>query len=187
MALLQAIKQGVLASLRVPVAHQAAAPTSLFLLRGFAADASYLDKKDVTERVLNTVKGFEKVDAGAVSGGGRACGLGGGPQAAQQPFRWHAVACQQQEGLGRRAQPAGTVGGAAGVVPLPPLCAGLHLLCPAWASVPRPHHHHRRLATALPTSCLPAGEPRLCLPEGPGSGQPGHGGAGDGAGGGVCD
>ena len=67
MALLQAIKQGVLASLRVPVAHQAAAPTSLFLLRGFAADASYLDKKDVTDRVLNTVKGFEKVDAGAVS------------------------------------------------------------------------------------------------------------------------
>ena len=26
-----------------------------------------LDKKEVTDRVLNTVKGFEKVDAGVVS------------------------------------------------------------------------------------------------------------------------
>jgi hypothetical protein len=74
MALLQraiaAVRQGVLCSVRLSpnyaAASAAAAPLSLQFLRNFA-DASYLDKKDVTDRVLNVVKNFDKVDAGKVS------------------------------------------------------------------------------------------------------------------------
>ncbi|KAL4432837.1 hypothetical protein ABPG77_008163 [Micractinium sp. CCAP 211/92] len=59
------IKQGVVARL---CAQQqgAAGPAALQLLRGFA-DASYLDKGEVTDRVLSVVKNFEKVDAAKVS------------------------------------------------------------------------------------------------------------------------
>ena len=58
-----AVRQGVLAHLR----HEAnvAAPISLQSWRGFA-DASYLDKNEVTDRVLNVVKHFEKVDSSKV-------------------------------------------------------------------------------------------------------------------------
>lgn len=74
MALLQrafaAVRQGVLANVRlapgIPLqAEQAAAPVSLQFLR-FFADASYLNKNEVTDRVLNVVKNFEKVDAAKV-------------------------------------------------------------------------------------------------------------------------
>ena len=60
------IKQGVVARL---CAQQqgAAGPAALQLLRGFA-DASYLDKGEVTDRVLGVVKNFEKVDAAQVRG-----------------------------------------------------------------------------------------------------------------------
>ena len=74
MALLQraiaGVRQGVLGSVRLSpnyaVASAAAAPLSLQVLRNFA-DASYLDKKEVTDRVLNVVKNFDKIDAGKVS------------------------------------------------------------------------------------------------------------------------
>ena len=87
MALLQAIKGGVLATLRLPVA----APASHFLLRGFAADASYLDKQAVTDRVLNTVKGFEKIEASKVreyvrAGQGACLQHGPAPQGVWQPY-----------------------------------------------------------------------------------------------------
>lgn len=67
---LAALKQGVLATVRLPasgVAQQAAAPVSLRLWRGFGdAAGSFLDKGEVTDRVLNVVKGFEKVEEGKV-------------------------------------------------------------------------------------------------------------------------
>lgn len=71
MALVQrafaSLRGAVLANLRIPASspQTAAAPISLQILRSFA-DASYLDKNDVTDRVLNVVKHFDKVDAGKV-------------------------------------------------------------------------------------------------------------------------
>jgi hypothetical protein len=66
---LAVIRQGVLAHLRIPANYTwvqaAAAPVSLQVLRGFA-DASFLDKKDVTDRVLEVVKNFDKVEASKV-------------------------------------------------------------------------------------------------------------------------
>ena len=67
MALAQALataRRGVLSHLRVPVnfaatQHQAG-PVSWQCVRGFAG--TYLDKNEVTERILNVVKNFEKVD-----------------------------------------------------------------------------------------------------------------------------
>lgn len=80
---LRAIKQGVLATVRLPsgAAQQAAAPISLRLWRGFGdAAGSFLDKGEVTDRVLNVVKGFEKVEEGKVRAQrpGVAVGLGSG-------------------------------------------------------------------------------------------------------------
>ena len=74
MALLQrtfaAVRQGVLNNIRltpgITLQSQAAAPISLNFLR-FFGDASYLDKSEVTDRVINVVKNFDKVDAGKVS------------------------------------------------------------------------------------------------------------------------
>ena len=91
MALLQrafaAVRQGVLANVRlapgIPLqTEQAAAPLSLQFLR-FFAHASYLDKNEVTDRVLNVVKNFEKVDAAKVrtQGKGWDGGAGHGPMA----------------------------------------------------------------------------------------------------------
>jgi NADH dehydrogenase (ubiquinone) 1 alpha/beta subcomplex 1 len=64
-----AVRQGVLGRVRLQptwaMGAAAASPLSLQFLRGFA-DASFLDKKDVTDRVLNVVKNFEKVDAAKV-------------------------------------------------------------------------------------------------------------------------
>lgn len=70
MVLLQTLRRAVLSSVRVPpnlslAQQQAAAPLSLQSWRGFA-DASYLNKSEVTDRVLGVVKNFEKVDAGKV-------------------------------------------------------------------------------------------------------------------------
>lgn len=67
-----ALRQAVLSHVRIPASSSSltqsvSAPVSLQFLRGFA-DASYLDKKEVTDRVLNVVKNFEKVDAAKVSG-----------------------------------------------------------------------------------------------------------------------
>ena len=81
MALLQrtlaALRSGVLASVRIPpsfaAAQQVGAPTALQALRGFA-DASFLNKDEVTQRVLDVVKNFEKVEASKA----RACGGGDG-------------------------------------------------------------------------------------------------------------
>jgi hypothetical protein len=70
MVLLQTLRRAVLSSVRVPpnlslAQQQTAAPLSLQFWRGFA-DASYLNKSEVTDRVLGVVKNFEKVDAGKV-------------------------------------------------------------------------------------------------------------------------
>lgn len=66
-----ALKQGLLRHLRVPLQQQtvfgsaAAAGTSLSLWRGFAG-GGYLDKDDVTQRVLEVTKHFEKIDPAKV-------------------------------------------------------------------------------------------------------------------------
>ena len=62
---LNAVRGGILAHLRVPVsqsvAQHQAAPASWQFVRAFAG--TYLDKNDVTERVLSVVKNFDqKVD-----------------------------------------------------------------------------------------------------------------------------
>jgi len=67
-----AVRQGVLANLRLTPQYslsyaQTYAPISSSFLR-FFADASYLDKNDVTERIMNVVKNFEKVDVAKASG-----------------------------------------------------------------------------------------------------------------------
>lgn len=53
------VRQGVLSRLAVQ------ASPALNSVRAFAS-ASYLDKKDVTDRVLSIVKNFDRVDAGKV-------------------------------------------------------------------------------------------------------------------------
>lgn len=64
-----AVRQGVLNKVRLSpnfvLQSETAAPLSLQFIRSFA-DASYLDKNEVTDRVLNVVKNFEKVDDGKV-------------------------------------------------------------------------------------------------------------------------
>lgn len=64
-----AVRQRVLANVRLPpnvsLPSAAVAPISLHFLRLFA-EASYLDKNEVADRVLNVVKNFDKVDAGKV-------------------------------------------------------------------------------------------------------------------------
>jgi hypothetical protein len=61
-----AVQQGVLSHVRLSaIGGIAAAATAPVLLRGFA-DASYLNKDDVTSRVLEVVKNFDKVDAAKV-------------------------------------------------------------------------------------------------------------------------
>jgi NADH dehydrogenase (ubiquinone) 1 alpha/beta subcomplex 1 len=66
-----AFKQGLLRHLRVPLQQQtllgsaAAVGTSLSLWRGFAG-GGYLDKDEVTQRVLEVTKHFEKIDPAKV-------------------------------------------------------------------------------------------------------------------------
>lgn len=70
MALSQAassIRALVLRHMRIPVQTNAGAASSLAILRGFAGGA-YLDKDDVTERVLHVAKHFQRVDAAKVRG-----------------------------------------------------------------------------------------------------------------------
>ncbi|KAL3153948.1 Acyl carrier protein 2, mitochondrial [Trebouxia sp. C0010 RCD-2024] len=66
---LTAIRTGVLSHLRVPANFSAtqhqAGPASWQCVRGFAG--TYLDKNEVTERILNVVKNFEKVDQSKVT------------------------------------------------------------------------------------------------------------------------
>lgn len=66
---LTAVRTGVLSHLRVQASltatqHQAG-PAAWQSVRGFAG--TYLDKNEVTERILNVVKNFEKVDQSKAS------------------------------------------------------------------------------------------------------------------------
>mmetsp|Transcript_115 Transcript_115/g.405 ORF Transcript_115/g.405 Transcript_115/m.405 type:complete len:130 (-) Transcript_115:248-637(-) len=68
----QQLRSAVLSHLRVPVSGLAASTTqaagaslSIFGVRGFA-DAG-LDKAEVTDRIINVVKNFEKVDPAKVT------------------------------------------------------------------------------------------------------------------------
>ena len=69
---ISSVSRGVLSRIRVPVNLQqsggqvVAAAGSFSIWRSFAK-GTYLDKGDVTERVLNVVKHFEKVDENKVS------------------------------------------------------------------------------------------------------------------------
>ena len=58
-----AFRSGVLGKLHVETNFPAA---SLHLIRTFA-EGTYLSKDDVTQRILNVVKNFDKVDPGKVS------------------------------------------------------------------------------------------------------------------------
>jgi NADH dehydrogenase (ubiquinone) 1 alpha/beta subcomplex 1 len=75
-----AFKQGLLRHLRLPLQQQslfgsAVAPgTSLSLWRGFAG-GGYLDKDEVTSRVLEVTKHFEKIDPAKVCPRVARCGL----------------------------------------------------------------------------------------------------------------
>lgn len=66
-----AFKQGLLRHVRLPLQQQsifgsaAAAGTSLSLWRGYAG-GGYLEKDDVTSRVLEVTKHFEKIDPAKV-------------------------------------------------------------------------------------------------------------------------
>ncbi|KAL3140141.1 hypothetical protein ABBQ38_004418 [Trebouxia sp. C0009 RCD-2024] len=66
---LTAVRTGVLSHLRVPANFSAtqhqAGPASWQCVRGFAG--TYLDKNEVTERILNVVKNFEKVEQSKVT------------------------------------------------------------------------------------------------------------------------
>ncbi|KAI8467036.1 MAG: acyl carrier protein [Monoraphidium minutum] len=64
---MQQLRQAILKHVRIPVqqtSNPAAAAVSSFW-RGFAG-GGYLDKDEVTQRVLNVAKHFEKVDPGKV-------------------------------------------------------------------------------------------------------------------------
>ncbi len=67
----QALKAGVLRHIRLPLQHAYGASTSgsaalsLSLWRGFAG-GGYLDKDDVTQRVLDVTKHFEKIEPAKV-------------------------------------------------------------------------------------------------------------------------
>nr|AAU93953.1 mitochondrial acyl carrier protein [Helicosporidium sp. ex Simulium jonesi] len=63
------LRQGVLAKVRLAPGSsvfQGLAASQCQAVRGFA-ESSYLSKSDVTARVLDIVKNFEKVDAGKVT------------------------------------------------------------------------------------------------------------------------
>ena len=64
---LAAVRSGVISHIQVPVGgfQAAAGGLSLTLSRGFA-EGTYLNKDDVTERVLKVVKNFEKTDPAKV-------------------------------------------------------------------------------------------------------------------------
>lgn len=93
-----ALRQGVLASVRVPLAQQGLAPAPA-LARCFS---SYLDKQQVQDRVLQVVKTFEKVEEGKVStgeaarrSGARAMARGAAPSGRRR--RRQAAAAGRQE------------------------------------------------------------------------------------------
>lgn len=66
-----AVKQGLLRHLRMPLqqacnsSSNAGASAGLTLWRGFAG-GGYLDKDEVTQRVIDVTKHFEKIDPGKV-------------------------------------------------------------------------------------------------------------------------
>lgn len=65
------LRSAVLASVRIPSSPWAVtelgAPLSQQFLRGFAAEGTYLDKGEVTDRILNLVKNFDKVEPSKVT------------------------------------------------------------------------------------------------------------------------
>mmetsp|Transcript_18217 Transcript_18217/g.59478 ORF Transcript_18217/g.59478 Transcript_18217/m.59478 type:complete len:124 (+) Transcript_18217:1-372(+) len=65
-SLARACREAILSRARVPVAQQALAPLALAPVRLFGAN-SYLDKSEVTERVIQVVRAFHKVDAAKVT------------------------------------------------------------------------------------------------------------------------
>jgi NADH dehydrogenase (ubiquinone) 1 alpha/beta subcomplex 1 len=92
-----AFKQGLLRHVRLPLQQQsifgsaAAAGTSLSLWRGFAG-GGYLDKDDVTSRVLEVTKHFEKIDPAKVRPPGPAAGSRKGARASCCCLIWGGVA-----------------------------------------------------------------------------------------------
>jgi NADH dehydrogenase (ubiquinone) 1 alpha/beta subcomplex 1 len=67
---LQALRSGLLRQFRVPiqqayVAGNGSAAVSLNIWRGFAG-GGYLDKTEVTDRIINVTKHFEKIDPAKV-------------------------------------------------------------------------------------------------------------------------
>jgi NADH dehydrogenase (ubiquinone) 1 alpha/beta subcomplex 1 len=77
---LQNIRSSFLGRLRIPInrVHAAGAATTLSLVRAFS-ESTYLDKNVVTERILNVVKNFDKVDPAKVrraSNKSRSCRVG---------------------------------------------------------------------------------------------------------------
>lgn len=70
---MQALKSGLLRQFRLPlqqayVAGDGSAAVSLNIWRGFAG-GGYLDKTEVTDRVINVTKHFEKIDPAKVKPG----------------------------------------------------------------------------------------------------------------------
>ena len=66
--LADSLRGTILSRLQLPAQSALAtvgAPASLYLFRGFA-EGTYLDKNQVTERILNVVKNFDKVDGAKV-------------------------------------------------------------------------------------------------------------------------
>ena len=114
---LQALRQGVLAAVRLPANPSFAQQAAPALARGFAAEGSYLDKQQVQDRVLQVVKAFEKVEEGKVR-------TGEGPGAQGWPRRqggWPPVAPPPPPpplaAGGRRQAAAASAGAAAAPVP----------------------------------------------------------------------
>lgn len=63
---LHSLRSGVLSRINIPVIGQAVGGAGgLTLLRGFA-ESTYIDKNVVTDRIVNVVKNFDKVDPSKV-------------------------------------------------------------------------------------------------------------------------
>jgi acyl carrier protein len=147
MALSQAastIRAVVLRHLRIPAQTQAGAASSLSIFRGFAG-GSYLDKDDVTQRVLHVAKHFQRVDPAKVRGlrlraAPRAPGRRSSPRGACGGLlpAWLA------ECAGARAPGAGAVPEAAA------RCAPVWQRGPASGAAPAGTRHSPRSAPALP-------------------------------------
>lgn len=67
---MQAVRASLLRHLRVPVCGHGRGRLDR-LARPFSAEASFLDKKEVTDRVLSVLKNFQKVDPSKLSAAAR--------------------------------------------------------------------------------------------------------------------